>query len=376
MPVRRDPRTARWFFRATVKHPDGTRARIFGTPGLPGPFQDLPATKVGAQEAERRAIAEVMTGKPAARPVPERKEIPTIKEYAVRFMLNYAASHKPSERRSKTWILDARLVPTFGHLRLDELRQEHVDAFVASELEKGCARKTIGNRIAVLSTLIKYAARNRIIENPGLRFSIGGKPGKIDAVEMADVDKLVAAAEPTLRSVILLAAEAGLRAGEIRGLQWGDIRDGQLTVRRALDTDTGEAIAPKHDKVRDVPLSRRLMAALHALPRRALWVVCRTDGRPLDHRRDLYLPLLALYASSGAVRPRSPVHALRHSFGTTMAARGTPLPVLARLMGHSQIAVTMRYIDVDEQQKRDAIAAVFGGRGSGVAAETTKPGNL
>ena len=376
MPVRRDPRTARWFFRATVKRPDGTRARIFGTPGTPGPFQDLAPTKVGAQEAERRAIAEVMTGKPAARPGPTRTEVPTIKEYAERFLANYAASHKPSERRSKTWILGARLVPTFGHLRLDELRQEHVDQYVATELGKGCARKTIGNRIAVLSTLVKYAARNRIIENPELRFSIGGKPGKIEAVAMADVDKLVAAAEPTLRAAILLAAEAGLRAGEIRGLQWGDIRDGQLTVRRALDTDTGEAIAPKHDKVRDVPLSPRLVAALHALPRRALWVVCRPDGRPLDHRRDLYLPLLALYASSGAARPRSPVHALRHSFGTTMAARGTPLPVLARLMGHSQIAVTMRYIDVDEQQKRDAIAAVFGGRGSDVAAETTKPGNL
>lgn len=36
--------------------------------------------------------------------------------------------------------------------------------------------------------------------------------------------------------VILLADEAGLRAGESRGLQWTDIRAGRLAVRRALDS--------------------------------------------------------------------------------------------------------------------------------------------
>lgn len=33
---------------------------------------------------------------------------------------------------------------------------------------------------------------------------------------------------------MLLAAEAGLRAGEVRGLQWGDVVGGQLTVRRRM----------------------------------------------------------------------------------------------------------------------------------------------
>ena len=59
MPVRRDPRTDGWYFRTIVKRPDGTRTRVFGTPGVPGPYQDLAASKVGAQEAERRAIRPV-----------------------------------------------------------------------------------------------------------------------------------------------------------------------------------------------------------------------------------------------------------------------------------------------------------------------------
>jgi len=52
------------------------------------------------------------------------------------------------------------------------------------------------------------------------------------------------------------------------------------------------------------------------------------------------------------------------TFGTVMAAR-VPLPVLRELMGHADVQTTLRYVDVGEDQKRDAIAAVFG---SGVAA--------
>jgi integrase len=52
-----------------------------------------------------------------------------------------------------------------------------------------------------------------------------------------------------------------LRAGEIRGLQWGDVVGGQLTVRRALDNETNEVIASKHNKARTVPMSPRTGSA-------------------------------------------------------------------------------------------------------------------
>jgi len=54
-----------------------------------------------------------------------------------------------------------------------------------------------------------------------------------------------------------------------------------------------------------------------------------------------------------------PFHCVRHSHGTVMA-RKVPLPVLRDLMGHSEIETTMRYVDVSEGDKRDAIEAVFG----------------
>jgi len=171
-----------------------------------------------------------------------------------------------------------------------------------------------------------------------------------------------AADNETDRVAILLAAEAGLRCGEIRGLQWTDIKDGQLTVRRALDKVTGEVIAPKHNKKRTIPLSPRLVATLANAPRLGLWVVARTDGSSASYDR-MSATFSAIYVCAGVPRPPKPIHCLRHSFGTMMARR-VPLGVL-QLMGHSDIQTTLRYVDVDETDKRVAIAAAFG---SGVAA--------
>ena len=52
-----------------------------------------------------------------------------------------------------------------------------------------------------------------------------------------------------------------------------------------------------------------------------------------------------------------------------MMAKRVPLGVLQQLMGHTDVQTTMRYVDVSEADKREAIAAVFGARGSHVPAE-------
>lgn len=73
MPVRRDPRTGAWFFQTTAKPPGGKRQRLFGTPGIPGPYQDLAQTEVGAKAAEQRAIAQAFANAATAANPPRRQ---------------------------------------------------------------------------------------------------------------------------------------------------------------------------------------------------------------------------------------------------------------------------------------------------------------
>lgn len=364
MPVRKDPRTGNWFFRTIVKLPDGTRKRIYGVPGVPGDYHDCAQSKVGVLEAERRAIAAALRG--AAIDVKKGAwQGKTIEQHAERFVDLYKPETRESEKREKRRVLKADLLPFFGAKTIESLTQHDVDAFALAELKRGMSIKSVNNRLAVLRTLVKHVTG----EQPQLSYRLRGPTGEIHAVDSGDVERLLDAADPIHRVVVLLAFEAGLRAAEIRGVQWTDIRDGVITVRRALEKQSNETTPPKHDKVRTVPLSPRLTESLAALPRRGIWIVSVADGGYVTYDI-LSRNVNALYAKAGVTRPEKPLHCLRHSFGTEMAKRGTPLPVLQQLMGHSDIATTMKYIDVNERQKADAIAAVFG---SHVAAKATRP---
>ena len=70
-------------------------------------------------------------------------------------------------------------------------------------------------------------------------------------------------------------------------------------------------------------------------------------------------------------------HDLRHTFGTRMAAVGTPLRNLQEWMGHREIATTQRYADyMPGTGEAELIAAAFTERGDNVAtisADLTAP---
>jgi excisionase family DNA binding protein len=271
MSVRRDSRTGRWFFRAWVNYGNGRRDRLFGTPGK-GDFRDLPNTKVGAQQAEQRAISAALSGAPIVPAAAQEEK--TIREHAATFLEMYKPGQKPAERREKRRVMNTHLLPVFGELTISVLTQQHLDKYAQDELGRIGARgepitiKTVNNQLAVLSTMIKYVTGER----SKLRFKLDGMEGEIHAVDPYDVNGLLAIAD---NDFDLRDRAPGVRSrstrGEIRGLQHsGDIRGGQVTVRRALDKLTNELVAPKHNKTRCVPLSPRLEAASQAA---ASWAV-------------------------------------------------------------------------------------------------------
>ena len=66
--------------------------------------------------------------------------------------------------------------------------------------------------------------------------------------------------------------------------------------------------------------------------------------------------MLHLYDAAGLDRATS--HSGRRTFITTLAHKGINVRVLAALAGHSSIAVTQRYIDLNENVMRAAVEMV------------------
>lgn len=373
MSAYRDPKTDRWMFRATVRFPDGSARRMSGTPGAPGVYQDLGNSKAGAVAAEQRCKLWALTGRlyidgtavNPAEPAPVPRGIPTIAEYAPTFLANHRPGSSPRQVGSKRQILEGHILPALGGLRLDEIRQADVDAFASAELSR-CAPKTVNNRLAVLSSLLRYAADNGLCPQPSVQCFVAAiktSDRDVAAVPEADVERLIAASSGRLRLGVLLAAEAGLRIGELRGAQHGDVVGGELRVIRALTT-TGDAGDPKHKRRRAVPLTARLAAEIARAPRHGLWLTANPDGTPWGYyaARD---ELRALYLAAGVEIPRTeegvtmPWHSLRHSFGTRCSDRGVDLATIQELMGHESMATTRRYITVTAARRRAMVTLAF-----------------
>jgi integrase len=80
-------------------------------------------------------------------------------------------------------------------------------------------------------------------------------PGEVSKLVTAPVE------DPRTRLAVLLGLLCGLRRGEVRGLQWGDIKDGLITVRHNFQENEGMK-DPKCGSGRVVPIPAAVQRAL------------------------------------------------------------------------------------------------------------------
>jgi integrase len=364
-----------WRYRKRIELPDGRHIRIKGTPNT--------NTQSAAEAAERAHIAREETAAlarmrglpdvvlpPSVASAPTRRRVPTVREFIARFIREYAPDGRPGAIRTRNVHLNGSIATHFGGYALDEIDQSHVNAFVAAH--QGSAAQTIRNKLNALSVLLGYAADLNIIEPHKLKLTVSKRKSKpattIEALPAATIAKLIKTAskrEDDHRYVVamLLASEAGLRIGEIRALKWSDIENGKLTVRRAFD-DRENLGGPKNGNERSIAISPRLKSALKKLPRKGDWVLTRLeDSDPLSYGA-VCKAMKRIYRDAAVTITEDVAlwHSLRHSFGTELVSAGVPLPVIQRMMDHSDIRTTMRYVSTTADQMDAAISHAFGRR--------------
>jgi integrase len=141
--------------------------------------------------------------------------------------------------------------------------------------------------------------------------------------------------------------------GEVRALQWGDfdLVAGRLTVQR---TDyRGYIGSPKGGRLRTIPLTRRLVAAMKAM--RHLggdWVFADAAGA-LWSRGEADTRLRRAYKRAGL--RKIGWHTLRQTFCSHLAMEGAPIKVIQELAGHASITTTMGCMHVTPSAARATI---------------------
>ena len=154
--------------------------------------------------------------------------------------------------------------------------------------------------------------------------------------------------------MVKLLLHTGLRVEEAVDLRWDDVqvreRSGSLTVRKG-----------KGPKQRTVPLNAEARAALLELK------AAGPAGAPevLHGQRGALTArgvqaILQRYQGPAKVEDLSP-HVLRHTFGKDLADAGTPIQVIADLMGHESLETTRRYVQPGHDDLAAAVEKLAGG---------------
>lgn len=134
-------------------------------------------------------------GKPKATARESREEVPSLQEFAPRFLEGYARAnhHKPSGIAGKEAILRIHLVPALGSRRLDAITTEDVARLKASLTAK--APKTVNNVLTVLNVLLRTAVEWHVIEQMPCTARLVRVPRSDSTFhDFADYERLVLAA--------------------------------------------------------------------------------------------------------------------------------------------------------------------------------------
>lgn len=295
----------------------------------------------------RLAAGEPIVPPPAALPL-------SFGDFAREWFETYVkANNKPSEQRAKRMILDRHLLPVLGGLLLTELDSGAVERYKARALAGKLDPKTVNNHLAVLRRALNVAVEwGRLLHAPVIR-RLKVPPREMSALSSREVSRLFSAAAGRTRAMILVALRTGMRVGEIRALRWPSIDFDQDVVTVERSVVRGVTSSPKSNRTRRIPMSPDL--------REVLLEVRRPDGLVFpgqSHDGTLsearMTRILASLCDRACVR-RVGWHTLRHTFASELATRGASASAIQRLLGHSTLAMTERYVHVGEASLREAI---------------------
>jgi len=164
----------------------------------------------------------------------------------------------------------------------------------------------------------------------------------------ADISKIMKVMPISRVQVLLLTlADTGLRLGEALGLTWDHVDMDGLMLR----------VMGKGRKERLVPFSTQLRRFLFRV-RKTGYVFQTASGLPLSQRNALR-DAKQLCKQLSIVPPPRTMHAMRHGFALNFVRQGGSVFHLMRLLGHTTLTMSQRYVALTTADLKEAHRSVL-----------------
>lgn len=279
-----------------------------------------------------------------------------------------APSREPQTLLSYRSIIQARLLPLLGELRLSKLDAPRLQAAFA-ELAKHYAASTVHQTRTVLHGALEQAVDwGLLATNPTAKLKLPRRaPAHPQFLAVPDAQRLLQVAltpDEHYGPFYALALTTGLRLGELLALRWEDVdwEQGLLRVRRSVGVVAGArpiTYGKTAAGVRELPLLpiHRAALQLHARhwgdPEGWLWPGAWPE-QPL--RPETVREGWQRFCRRHGLPPLK-IHGLRHSTASLLVSLGIPINVVAAILGHSSATVTLNvYSHVLPDAKAQALA--------------------
>lgn len=315
--------------------------------GPHGPF-----TAESARKQALEIIAKAKGGVDVAHERDERKKVPTMAQFGERFLREYAAVHcKPTTQAEYRRSVELFINPKLGSRKITDISHADIaDFHYEFRHIPYQANRTLG----VLSKMFNQADLWEI-RTDGInpcrkvqkykevkreRFLSEDEFGRLgQALRDAEQDGSERAAMIAAARLLMLT---GCRLSEIQELRWEHV-DLPRSCLRLPDSKTGAKVILLGKAATDV------LATIERLDDNPYVIVGTIPGQ---HLSDMQKPWRRIRKRAGLDDVR--IHDLRHSFASHALAGGEHLPMIGKMLGHSQVQTTARYAHLAEDPVRVA----------------------
>jgi integrase len=154
----------------------------------------------------------------------------------------------------------------------------------------------------------------------------------------------------------LLSLNSGMRFGEIAALKWQHVNEDRREII-VLDPKGGES---RHVYMTDAVVEM-FLSMLRRYPNNLVFPARTMDGEDekMKDTSDTFkrtVQDLGLNDGISDRRMKVVFHSLRHTCASWLVNQGVPIPVIAKILGHKTLAMTMRYSHVNDESVIDAMA--------------------
>jgi len=281
-------------------------------------------------------------------------------EYLPRAGLNMA----PDSLKNKISVMKTWLKPLSGRLLSGLTPADLENLVMRPMLEAGKSAGYIEKVLWIFSVIWNQAKAQGLVggDNPVSKIKIPKADNKRDRfLNKDEASKLLTSLkkrDQEAHDYALLSLLTGLRSGECRDLTWADIdlEGGNIFVK---DTKN------KHNRHAFITAELREMLTRRAQGRSKTdkvfpGVKSEIGHNALWYKFDQTVRELGLNEGISDRRQKVVFHTLRHTFASWLVQMGTPLYTVSRLMGHSDIKMTIRYAHLAPENQRSAAMELEG----------------